>query len=150
MKTNEKLGFFLCFLLLLVIQLVAWKDVVTRKNPIEFSVCVETGMVLDLVATGYAIGKPYSVLTASGQPVVNEGFMTMGGVGFFTVAVDPRIIPLGSVVFIDSLGVGLATDTGRLIRGMRIDICFTSMNDAMKFGKKTVKVMILRKGPQGK
>ena len=97
-------------------------------------------------ATGYAIGAPYNTITKLGQPVINRSFMNVGGIDIFTIAVDPKIIPLGSLVYIDSLGLGLATDTGRKIKGMLIDICFTNMDEAMKWGRRDVEIFILRRG----
>ena len=97
-------------------------------------------------ATGYAIGKPYNTITKLGQPVINRSFMNVGGVDIFTIAVDPKIIPLGSLVYIDSLGLGLATDTGKAIKGMLIDICFTNMDEAIKWGRRDVEIFILRRG----
>ena len=97
-------------------------------------------------ATGYSVGYPYAAVTKSGMPLVNKGFFSMGNLSVFTVAVDPKIIPLGSVLFIDDIGIAYCTDTGRDISGMEIDIAFASMKDAIDFGKKDVKVTLLRKG----
>lgn len=97
-------------------------------------------------ATGYAIGSPYSTITKLGQPVINRSFMQIGGVDIFTIAVDPTIIPLGSLVYIDSLGLALASDTGGKIKGMLIDICFTTMDEAMRWGRRNVEICILRRG----
>lgn len=97
-------------------------------------------------ATGYAIGSPYNTITKLGQPVINRSFMRVGGIDIFTIAVDPKIIPLGSLVYIEELGLALATDTGPAIKGMIVDICFTNMDEAMKWGRKKVKIFILRKG----
>lgn len=101
-------------------------------------------------ATGYAIGPPYASIVRSGQPVVNKGFMSVGDIELFTVAVDPTVIPLGSVLWIEGMGLGMASDTGRLIKGRRIDICFTTMREAWYFGKKDVEVVMLRSGRPGK
>ena len=98
------------------------------------------------LATGYAIGHPYSTVTKMGKPVMNRGYMKLGELDIFTIAVDPRVIPLGSVVYIEGLGLGMATDTGTKIKGNRIDVCFTTMRDAMRFGAKSIKVVMLRSG----
>lgn len=98
------------------------------------------------VATGYAIGKPYSTITKAGEPLINMGWLNVGGMNVVTIAVDPKVIPLGSVVYVEGIGLGLATDTGRLIKGKKIDICFQNMNAAMDWGKQDVKVYMLRQG----
>jgi len=97
-------------------------------------------------ATGYAIGPPYASIARSGRPVVNRGFILIGSVTVFTVAVDPNVIPLGSVLWLDGLGIGMASDTGRMIKGRRIDICFKTMTDACHFGRKSIDVTMLRRG----
>lgn len=60
--------------------------------------------------TGYAC-PPFCGLTASGVQV-----------GLGQVAVDPRVIPLGSTVVVEGLGQYVATDTGGDIKGNWIDI----------------------------
>lgn len=57
-----------------------------------------------------------------------------------TVAVDPEVIPLGSLVFVSGFGWGIAEDTGRLIKGKTIDVFTLSKDDAIKFGRKNVVV----------
>ncbi len=60
------------------------------------------------------------------------------------VAVDPRVIPLGSVLYVDEYGFAIAADTGRLIKGLRIDLCFPSHREAARFGRRTLRVLLLR------
>ena len=57
-----------------------------------------------------------------------------------TAAVDPEVIPLGSLFFVSGLGWFLAEDTGGAIRGKRIDIFFNSIKEAKAFGVKRVTV----------
>jgi 3D (Asp-Asp-Asp) domain-containing protein len=109
------------------------------------TIVIENHQSTTFEATGYAIGHPYNTITKNGQPVINKGFMQVGGVDIFTIAVDPKIIPLGSLVYIDSLGLALATDTGREIKGMLIDICFTNIDEAMEWGRKDVQVYVLKR-----
>ncbi|WP_236596008.1 3D domain-containing protein [Paenibacillus sp. EPM92] len=61
-----------------------------------------------------------------------------------TIAVDPKIIPIGTKVFIDGIGLRTAEDTGSAIRGARIDVYMTDLKEARDFGvKKNVKVYVL-------
>ncbi|MFN3421764.1 MAG: 3D domain-containing protein [Armatimonadota bacterium] len=60
------------------------------------------------------------------------------------VAVDPRVIPLGTTLYVDRYGFAIAADTGRKIKGARIDLCFPTHREALKFGRKTVKVLLFR------
>lgn len=65
------------------------------------------------------------------------------------VAVDPKVIPLGTRLYIQSLdgskdyGFAVAEDTGGAIKGNRIDLFFENSQDVAKFGKRKVKVYIL-------
>jgi 3D (Asp-Asp-Asp) domain-containing protein len=59
------------------------------------------------------------------------------------VAVDPSVIRLGSHLHIDGYGYAVAGDTGGAIRGNRIDLCFNTYDEAIGFGRRTVKVYIL-------
>ncbi|GEM_PF-553351 len=60
------------------------------------------------------------------------------------VAVDPRVIPLGTTLYVDRYGFAIAADTGRKIKGSRIDLCFPTHREASRFGRRTVKVLLLR------
>lgn len=61
------------------------------------------------------------------------------------VAVDPKVIPLGTWLYVEGYGEALAADTGSAIKGNRIDLYFDSPADVAKYGKKKVKVYILDK-----
>ncbi|WP_025853042.1 3D domain-containing protein [Paenibacillus ehimensis] len=61
-----------------------------------------------------------------------------------TIAVDPTVIPMGSTVFIDGIGIRKAEDIGSAIRGSRIDLFMDDVKQAREFGvKKNVKVYVL-------
>ena len=65
------------------------------------------------------------------------------------VAVDPKIIPLGSTVYVTSTdgswnyGVASAEDTGGAIKGNRIDLCYDSTSTSHSFGKQSCIVYVL-------
>jgi len=86
------------------------------------------------VATAYSLrGR-----TASGR-IVSRGL----------IAADPRFLPLGSRVRLDHPGYTgeyLVADTGGAIRGRRIDIWTPSTGEAMRFGRRTVKLTVLSYG----
>ena len=61
-----------------------------------------------------------------------------------TIAVDPRIIPYGSKVYIPQLNkVFIAEDCGGAIKGNRIDIFMNSYDECMNWGYKTITIYIL-------
>ena len=86
------------------------------------------------VATAYSLrGR-----TASGRPVAKG-----------IIAADPRHLPLGSRVRLEAgaySGEYLVADTGGLVRGRRIDIWTPTSREAMRFGRRTVKLTVLSLG----
>ena len=58
-----------------------------------------------------------------------------------TIAVDPRVIPLGSKIRLGDR-IYTAEDTGGAIKGKRIDLFGGSHSEAMKFGRKVIRVYI--------
>ncbi|WP_142339218.1 G5 and 3D domain-containing protein [Bacillus sp. AFS055030] len=59
------------------------------------------------------------------------------------IAVDPKVIPLGSKVWVEGYGVAIAGDTGGAIKGKRIDILMPTKDDCFDFGRRTVKIRII-------
>jgi uncharacterized protein YabE (DUF348 family) len=59
------------------------------------------------------------------------------------IAVDPRIIPLGTKVYVEGYGYAIAADTGSAIKGYKIDVFFPSNVDAYRWGVRKVKIKIL-------
>ncbi|MCM3712135.1 3D domain-containing protein [Sporosarcina luteola] len=60
------------------------------------------------------------------------------------IAVDPSIIPLGTKVYVEGYGYAIAGDTGGAIKGNKIDVFFPSKSEAFKWGRKDVKIKILK------
>ncbi len=89
--------------------------------------------LLVVEATAYTpFDDGQSGITASGIPA-RKGI----------IAVDPRVIPLGTRVFIPGYGLALAADTGGAIKGHKIDLCIEEYNEAIRFGRRKVEVYIL-------
>jgi 3D (Asp-Asp-Asp) domain-containing protein len=81
------------------------------------------------------------------QGRTRSGVYTRRGV----IAADPRVIPLGSVVQIKTPGYsGLYTvhDTGKRIKGNVIDVWVGSSREARFFGRRQIKLNVLRLGPK--
>ena len=76
-----------------------------------------------------------------GRGITKSGARTAWGV----VAVDPRVIPLGSRLKIDEMGdmVFTALDTGGGIRGNWVDVWFHSDYDAIQHGVRNLTVRLL-------
>ena len=94
------------------------------------------GPTAQYVATAYSLrGK-----TASGR-MVSRGL----------IAADPRVLPLGSRVRLEHPGYSgeyVVADTGGLIKGRRIDIWIPTTREAMRFGRRTVKLTVLSYPPK--
>jgi 3D (Asp-Asp-Asp) domain-containing protein len=60
------------------------------------------------------------------------------------VAVDPRLIPLGTKMHVPGYGRGLAADVGHAIKGRIIDLWFPSTAKARAWGRKTVTITVYR------
>lgn len=93
--------------------------------------------VLTMSATAYDPGPGSCGARASGHTAI--GMRATRGV----IAVDPRVIPLGSRVYVEGYGQAIAADTGSAIKGHRIDVCFPSRAEAISWGRRTVKVIVL-------
>ena len=63
--------------------------------------------------------------------------------GYGVVAVDPRVIPLGSRLYIPVYGYGVAAETGGAIQGARVDVCFDTVAECLSWGRRTVTITIL-------
>jgi 3D (Asp-Asp-Asp) domain-containing protein len=61
-----------------------------------------------------------------------------------TIAVDPRVIPLGSKVHIEGMGTFIAEDTGGLIKGHIIDIFMNTEQECINWGRQNIKVTVER------
>lgn len=59
------------------------------------------------------------------------------------IAVDPSIIPLGSLVEVQGLGVYVAGDTGGAIKGRIIDIHYSSVSQALSWGRRSVNIRVI-------
>lgn len=103
--------------------------------------------VYNMTATAYDAGY-YSTGKNPGDPaygITRSGTQVRPGV----VAVDPRVIPLGSTLYVESAGrspsygISYAEDTGGAIKGNRIDLYYESRTAALRFGRQPVKVYVL-------
>jgi len=92
--------------------------------------------VILMEATGYAPwhGKGVDDITAIGMRA-----------GYGVVAVDPRVVPLRSILYIEGYGKAVAGDTGGAIKGRRIDLGFSSAREAYKWGRRPARVFIISK-----
>lgn len=102
-----------------------------KKSTPEGQLAPEGGRTLHVQAYAYALrGR-----TASGR-------YTEPGI----VAVDPRVIPLGSKLYIPGYGWGIAADTGGAIIGNKIDVWFPTTAQCFQWGVRPVTIQVFPKG----
>jgi 3D (Asp-Asp-Asp) domain-containing protein len=94
------------------------------------------GARLSFSATAYCKG----IVTASGVPV-------QAGIA----AADPQLLPVGTVVEIESLpqkynGIYTIMDTGPSVQGRLLDVYMWSCNEALQFGRRPIRLTVLRLG----
>ncbi|MDO4541195.1 MAG: peptidoglycan-binding protein, partial [Syntrophomonadaceae bacterium] len=96
-----------------------------------------SGYTLTMVATGYCpcykCNYPYG-----GKPTYMGDIVQHG-----IAAVDPGVIRMGSHLNIEGYGYAKASDQGNAITGNRIDLCFNSHAEALRWGIRTVTVTVL-------
>jgi 3D (Asp-Asp-Asp) domain-containing protein len=114
--------------------------------PVEVS--SPAGRVGEKIAAeeAYLVGPTSYVATAySLRGRTASGRMVAKGL----IAADPKHLPLGSRVRVEAgpwSGEYLVADTGAMVRGKRIDIWTPSTREAMRFGRRTVKLTVLSLG----
>ena len=95
---------------------------------------LKAGEVRSFEATAYSL-----------KGITRAGTYVQRGV----IAADPRILPLGSVVQVTAgeyTGVYTVEDTGGLIKGNIIDVWVPSYQEAVEFGRRKVKVEVIKVG----
>jgi len=100
---------------------------------------VATGYTAGIESTGKSPGHPAYGITYSGVKVRRDHVST--------VAADPKIFPIGTLLYIPGYGYGVVADTGSKIKGHKIDLYFETKRDVFRnWGKKTVHVQVLKRG----
>ncbi len=111
-------------------------EVSSKKEGFSYS------RVITCTATAYdaspACNGKWAGMTATGLPLEHG-----------MVAVDPRVIPLRSRLYIEAVdgswtyGYAVAGDTGGAIKGNKVDLFMASYSDCMQFGRRQCRVYIL-------
>jgi uncharacterized protein YabE (DUF348 family) len=94
-------------------------------------------------ATAYA-AHPSENGTYGGRVLTATGMDLTANPNARVIAVDPNIIPLGSKVWVEGYGYAIAGDTGGAIKGHRIDVLMPNEGQASAWGRKRVKIRILK------
>jgi 3D (Asp-Asp-Asp) domain-containing protein len=100
--------------------------------------------LIEAQATGYDAGPVSPGRGEVGRTSIGERAR------FGIIAVDPRIIPYRSRLYVAGYGPGLAADTGGAIKGARLDLCFDSTREARAWGRKRVRAWVLSALPKAR
>ena len=79
------------------------------------------------MATAYCC-EQYEHICGEGHGITRSGLPVQAGV---TVAADPDVLPLGSVIYIEGVGIRIVQDTGGAIKGNRIDVAVDTHDNAL-------------------
>jgi len=88
-----------------------------------------------MVATAYFAGGG----GLNGNGITATGLRARKGI----VAVDPRVIRLGTRLYIEGYGVAIAGDTGGWIKGNRVDLCFDTLEECFRYGRRKIYVYLV-------
>lgn len=98
-----------------------------------------TGYTAGVESTGKNPNSPNYGITYSGVRVKRGKYST--------IAADPSVFPIGTMLFIPGYGYGIVADTGSAIKGKRLDLYFKTVKDVYKeWGRKRLKVYIMKIG----
>ncbi len=90
----------------------------------------------EMEATAYTYVPGLTTMTTATGETLRKGI----------VAVDPRVIPMHTKMFITGpieYGLGVAEDTGGVIKGNIVDLAYMSYDECIQFGRRQMQVYIL-------
>lgn len=119
----------------------------TSKRPSPTTILKEIACISNLDSEKLNLAS-YNTMTMECTAFTHTGNKTATGImpRRGVIAVDPRVIPLGSQLYVEGYGLGVAADTGGVIKGKRIDIFLESKSECLEWGRRKVTVYLLRTG----
>lgn len=124
------------------------------KSPVSIPVAAPAPeqiiRTMTVMATGYTAGYE----STGKKPNHPEYGITYSGVkvrrdksSLSTIAADPKVLPLGSILYVPDYGYAVVADTGSAIKGRKIDLYFSTTKQVYKeWGKKSVEVQLIKRG----
>lgn len=111
-------------------------DLETQLEDISDNEYLPDGMsaeyVGDFICSSYC-GEKYPHICGNGSGITASGAPFTPGL---TIAVDTSIIPLGTVVYIEGIGIRVAQDTGGSVASNKIDVAVAGTHqDALNWDK---------------
>lgn len=148
--SNKKFAFNKRTLSVLSPELTAMSHELVESEPlrledeIDWSVypsktVTATGYTAGVESTGKNPDHPLYGITFSGVKVKRDLYST--------IAADPNVFPIGTILFIPDYGYGVVADTGSAIKGNIIDLYYETVDEVFNhWGKRQVEVFIVEKG----
>lgn len=127
------------------------KEIKQLKKQVNFNKVKKgsdvSGRKINVIATAYIARcrEGCTGVTATGVDVTKSIYYK----GMRIIAVDKRIVPLNSIVKVETETesfTAIAIDTGGGINGHKIDVLVASEKDAIQFGRQRATLTILREG----
>src|SRR5215470_374280 len=135
------------------------KGLVTAVAAVAFVSLHEVTALDSKYAARHAVLRETTALPAPGARLAFsataycKGLDTASGVAVQSgiVAADPELLPVGTVIEVESLpskynGIYTVLDTGPAVQGRQIDVYMWSCNEALQFGRRPVHLNVLRLG----
>lgn len=124
---------------------VKYRDLAENNPPEEYVKKIE------VTATAYCLCKKCCGKTPDNPNYgcTHSGLKIIPGSGMKVIAVDPKIIPLNSKVYVEGLngawdyGNAVAADTGSAIKELKIDLYMDTHTEALEWGRRKVNVYVL-------
>lgn len=142
MQTKWKTVSAVLALLTIVLANLAEQKTVLKKEVVRYEkLSTETVKSFTADVSAYTAGfescgkmpeHPAYGITANGNKV-RKGI----------IAADTNVLPFGTKVYIEGLGIFVVDDTGSAIKGNRIDIYMDNVDEAVKFGRQNRKLVVL-------
>ncbi|NRD77587.1 3D domain-containing protein [Bacillus sp. BRMEA1] len=111
-------------------------------------------LMLGISSGASAASNTYKVITVSASAytlnfahckgITATGINLKKNPNLKVISVDPRVIKLGTKVYVPGYGYAIAGDTGGAIKGNKIDLFMSSEKAARNWGRKTIKIQILK------
>nr|WP_246014120.1 3D domain-containing protein [Paenibacillus rhizophilus] len=100
-----------------------------------------TGYTAGFESTGKRPNHPEYGITYSGVKVRRDKNAVS------TIAADPKVLPLGSILYVPGYGYAVVADTGSAIKGHKVDLYFATTRQVYKeWGKRMVEVQLIKRG----
>lgn len=112
-----------------------------RKHPITVPPETYAHEVHTVEATAYDSSPESNSVKWAG--ITSLGWRTRFGIA----AVDPRVIPLRRLIYVEGYGFAWTGDVGGAIKGKKLDLCYNTTEEAFRWGRKKVKVYVLGTKP---